>query len=986
MKRNNGFTMIEILIVVVVAAIVVAGLMYVLSGSRRATRIADIDSQAQQNARVAIDFVTKDLRSAGYGLDFGNGQVAIAYAGPYDVVINANIEPVPDRGSTPGYPAAIDISASPATVPPSGTALYTPARTYETGAETVRFTLDSNNDGVINQNDSTDEPVEGTPNPYDYSLLRQIYGFDGASNGGVNEPVALIRGPGPYTDGTYPHPLFTYWYDHDDDVSTPDLLWGDGSGNGELEQGEIVAIGPVTGANRTRINRIGITATGISRSQDSRHTVSDGYREAVITSEVNVRRSRPGTAAYIRGVVFDDINGDGVQGSGEPGISDVGVRLNTGVRTRTAAAGFYAFRVDPGPYTVTETDPIGYTSTTPNAVLVNAVKGGVAIANFGDRAIAGYGGILGMVVLWEQEGANPPEPTEYGVGGVEIFLNTGERDTTSNIGQYSFMIPASSYTITMDVPSGYQAIGHTSVTRAVAEGDTVMVDFGLLPVEETGTIAGKVFEDANGDGVLDLGESGIENVVIRLSSGDSTRTDATGDYSFTVLPGTYDVTEEDLAGYISTTVNNVTGVIVEVDSTVIVNFGDTPATEMSFTVITLGETQRALCITSADLQEFKDPGNTDQEIILGTKYVSGISNLNIWKNNWETMSTPNSAIFDQDPWYSRTPSEDILSVDKGDINADGVEDIVTGLTSASGKVLSWVTQTTGNKAGLLPDVPNSFFISTGVAHVLSLKLCHADMDGNMDILLGTEYAPDLGIFEVWFGDGSGNFTHDVASDVYEWTGLQLLNSVRSLAAGNLVGSPAQDVVLGTASGVNTGEMEIFRDNGAPNGKFIYYATIQATGEVNAVILADMKEDSYGDLDIIAGTRTGVGTGYVELWHNNGDGTFGEDLGLGVYAPSDTIGLPGEVLSLGVDYFNRDIYPDVVVGLKRAAAFSGEIRVFEAYGYLPSAENAYISPDIGEAITLTVNDFNEDYLADIAVGTRTSLSQGHVVVFFNETPE
>jgi hypothetical protein len=318
------------------------------------------------------------------------------------------------------------------------------------------------------------------------------------------------------------------------------------------------------------------------------------------------------------------------------------------------------------------------------------------------------------------------------------------------------------------------------------------------------------------------------------------------------------------------------------------------------------------------------------------------------------------------------------------MNGDGVDDIATGLTSASGKVLTWVTQTIGNKAGLLPDTPSGFFVSTGVAHVLALKMCQADNDGNLDLLLGTEYSPDLGIFEVWFGDGSGNFSHDVSLDVYEWTGGQLLNSVRSIGVAELVGSPARDVALGTASGINTGEIEIFRDSGAPNGRFTHYATIRATGEVNAIALVDMMEDSYGDIDIIAGTRSGLGVGYVELWHNNGDGTFGEDLGLGVYAPSDTIGLPGEVLCLGVEYFNKDVYPDVVVGLKKVAAFSGEIRVYEAFGYLPSAGNAYISPDIGEAITLTVNDFNNDYRYDFAVGTRTSLSQGHVVVFFNET--
>jgi hypothetical protein len=90
-----------------------------------------------------------------------------------------------------------------------------------------------------------------------------------------------------------------------------------------------------------------------------------------------------------------------------------------------------------------------------------------------------------------------------------------------------------------------------------------------------------------------------------------------------------------------------------------------------------------------------------------------------------------------------------------------------------------------------------------------------------------------------------------------------------------------------------------------------------------------------------------------------------------------------VLCLGVEHLDRDVYPDIVVGLKRAAAFSGEVKVFQCYGYMPSAGSEWTSPDVGEAITLTINDFNNDWKYDLAVGTRTSLSQGTVVVFFND---
>ena len=206
MGRNKGFTLIETAIVLVVAGVIAIALFYVLSSSRRASRVAAIDSQAQQNARVAVDYLTRDLRSIGYGIDLSQGQMSIVYAAPYELIFNANIEPNPDNGASLGYPAAINVDASQATVPPSGTVHYAPTRTYSTGAETIRLTLDSNNDGVIDSSDKGDDPIEQTRNPYDYVLIRQVYGFNGSTNGGESQQIALVRGPDPYEGGTYPQP------------------------------------------------------------------------------------------------------------------------------------------------------------------------------------------------------------------------------------------------------------------------------------------------------------------------------------------------------------------------------------------------------------------------------------------------------------------------------------------------------------------------------------------------------------------------------------------------------------------------------------------------------------------------------------------------------------------------------------------------------------------------------------------------------------
>ncbi|MGD9140022.1 MAG: SdrD B-like domain-containing protein [bacterium] len=975
-NREKGFTVIETLVVVAILALLAVPLMQILMGGSRTARLADLDSEAQQNARVAVDFPIKDIRSLGYEIDYGDGQQGIVHAAPYDIIFNANVEPAVDDGSAPGYPAAMDASASPSAVPAGGTALYTPTRTYDTGAETIRYTLDSDNDGYVSASDMYDDDMEGTRNPYDYLLVKQVYGYDGSTNGGTNRPVALIRGPEPYPDGDYPPPLFTYWYDHDDDRSTADRLWGDSDNDGELSQSEILSLTPVSSTNLPRITKVGVTAIGTARAQDIRHDANDGYRETIIASEVDVR-NEPSRSAIITGVVFDDLNGDGVQGTGEPGVSGALLMLNNGMKRTTGAGGYYGFRVDPGTYTVTETDPTGYTSTTPNAVVVNAVKGSTVTANFGDRAMGGYGTIIGRVDLYEE--GDPPVPTGFGVPYVEIYLNTGDRDTTSSTGMFSMLVPVNTYSITMDVPEGYAAVGPSTVDRTLEyEGDTVMVAFGLLPADETGTITGTVYLDENEDGLLTSGEEGIASVTMSLNTGDTTLTDAEGVYSFTVSPGTYTVTEEDLGGYVSTTINNVTNVHVGSDSTTIVNFGDILESELSFTVITLGETQRALSITSADLNE---DNKNDKEIILGTKYATGVSNLNIWFNKWKNSSTPNSGIFDQSPSYSRTPAEDIFSVAHGDLNNDGTQDVISGLTSATGKTLVWITQGGGSK-GELPDFPNSFFISSGMGDILDAELAFLDSDGVLDAVIGTRLLGGNGKAEVWFGDGAGNFTRD-ASDVYDMAGVHVLGEVRSVDMGTLVGSPAPDFVAGTTLGAGWGAIEIFRDAGAPNGKFVYHSTIETYGEINDLVLADMREDSDDDLDIIVGTSTGSGMGMVEVWHNNSDGTFGELNYFGYYEPSDTVYINGDVLCIGVDHFDRDVYPDIAVGVRTVSDFSGTLKVFQCYGYMPSSGNEWTSPNVGEVITLTIDDFNKDWKQDIAVGTRTSLSQGKVVVFFRD---
>lgn len=86
-------------------------------------------------------------------------------------------------------------------------------------------------------------------------------------------------------------------------------------------------------------------------------------------------------------------------------------------------------------------------------------------------------------------------------------------------------------------------------------------------------ISGTVFVDTNGNGAKDTGEFGYASgLTISLSSGDDTRTNGSGNYSFTNLaPGTYIVTADPPSGYVDTTTNP--KIVTVGPSSATVNFG-----------------------------------------------------------------------------------------------------------------------------------------------------------------------------------------------------------------------------------------------------------------------------------------------------------------------------------------------------------------------------------------------------------------------------
>ena len=974
-EGERGFSAVEALVSVAVLAIIVLFAVTMFQSSNKISRSASIQGDSQQSARIAVDLITKDMRALGYGVDMGGGQVGLVYAGPWDVIFNANVNPGTDNPLAPAQPAAINLAQAPSGVPAGG-ALYAPVVSFTTGAETIRYTLDSNGDAAVDANDQGDDAEEASPNPNDFVLRKEIYGDAGdGTNGGAGEPVAIVRGPVADQSGTFPSPLFMYWIDDDNDVTTAEVLHGDADGNGALSQAEIAAITPVPATQLALVTRTVITVS----AEDGESQGRGDYRTRQLVSSVSFRNYIRRTA-IIAGTVYQDTDSDGAYDLGdESGIPNVTVRLSTGAATETDSDGQYVLEITPGTYTVTEFDPPGYVSTTSNTASLDVETGSTTTMNFGDRPGSGVGTIQGKV-YYDANSNSVHEVSEPGIQDVRVTLQNGQTDSTDAAGDYSFEIPVGTYTVVETDSTGWGSTTPNSVDVILtADGQTQVVNFGDIPAGSFGTIQGIVYLDADANAVYDTGELGIAGVTVRVVGQDSTVTNGAGNFSFTVAPGIHSIREEDLAGYSSSTPNLISNIVVLPDSTINLEFGDLYEGSLDFTVVSVGATDRALSIASTDL---KEDSKGDSDIILGTQQAAGINNLHVWHNKRNNSSTPITALFNASPTFSRAAGGPVPAVRKMDFNADGVMDLLTGVDlSILPNLKVWRTITSGGSKGMYPTVPN-FSFQTAIP---TAPMCFADFYwpgvAQRVILAGTRISSTTGRVEVWLDTGSGSLSHLSAADL-STDSNGALGQVTALATGDFNADGYPDIAVGQSSGTYAGRVTMFYANPGSGEGWTEHDILPATGAVVSLAAVNMAEDQYGDIDLLVGTSKSLGSGVIELWNNdNGDLGVIDEVS-GTQSVSDWVDGGGEVLALSTARLDNDVFPDIAAGT-RTSLYAGKLKVYRTFGFLPSTAIELSAAGSGEVVTLGFDDFNIDGLKDIAVGTRSAVSTGELIIYFGQ---
>ncbi|HEX5341736.1 MAG TPA: SdrD B-like domain-containing protein [Duganella sp.] len=330
---------------------------------------------------------------------------------------------------------------------------------------------------------------------------------------------------------------------------------------------------------------------GSDDAKDSDANSSGALGKVTVAAGDNVTNMDAGLyqKAEIGDKVWCDLNGDGIQQSGEGGVSGVKVTLynEAGVAVgtdTTDSSGLYSFTgLAPGKYSVKFNAPDGYQFTRQNVGsddskdsdagadgktgLFSITSGQVDKTH--DAGIVKLGSIGDKV--WEDLNYNGVQDSgEKGVEGVTVKLYDGSgalkgTTTTNSEGKYLFDgLAAGNYKVEVVNGSGWYFTKSgqgtdatdsdiTAVSGSSGKTDTITLGLGQnITTEDAGiyrkaSIGDKVWRDANHNGVQDSGEEGIGGISVTLFDattntkvGSTIKTDSNGNYKFVDLnPGTY---------------------------------------------------------------------------------------------------------------------------------------------------------------------------------------------------------------------------------------------------------------------------------------------------------------------------------------------------------------------------------------------------------------------------------------------------------------
>jgi hypothetical protein len=282
------------------------------------------------------------------------------------------------------------------------------------------------------------------------------------------------------------------------------------------------------------------------------------------------------------------------------------------------------------------------------------------------------------------------------------------------------------------------------------------------------------------------------------------------------------------------------------------------------------------------------------EVILGSAHASGTM-ARIWLDSPRSLQLSYSGKGNA-AGLLRTGNATALSMAQGDLNGDGIADLVVGYTTASGGAIGIHR---GNLDARAPQSSKSFWaIANGQfpdpflpqVQVIDVPVtpdfvavADIDGDGRKDIIIGSKSSATI---YALLGDGKGNFPSVLQ--------VSLPSTVTALAAHRIERANANEVLLVAVNAVKDGQPQLLAFTATKSGLLPIFS-LTLPGTATAFAFGDLDHDGYPD------TALSVG-GQVYILHGSDVHAAAAKTGS---AHLETVGLSVNAASVDIGTFIND---------------------------------------------------------------------------------